>query len=233
MSHAKSVTQDEWIAARKDLLAEEKNFTKLRDSLAAKRRDLPWMLVDNDYQFHGSDGPESLADLFADRRQLLIYHFMFGPDWEEGCPSCSFLADHFDGANYHLPQRDISLVVLSRAPLERLQAYKKRMGWRFKWLSSLDSDFNFDYQVSFTAEQMAAENMTYNYRDTTFPSQEAPGISIFIRGDDGQVYHSYSCYARGLDLLIGAYNLMDLTPLGRGENDLPWSMAWVRRHDQY
>ncbi len=233
MEPHKTVTSEDWLAARKALLAKEKEFTRARDALSAERRQLPWVEVDKDYVFDGPDGRETLADLFDGRSQLIVYHFMFGPDWEEGCPSCSYLADHFDGAIVHLNHRDVSMVVISRAPLDKLQAYRKRMGWKFKWLSSLGNDFNRDYHVSFTAAEIEAGNAYYNYVDGRFPSEEAPGISVFYKNADGDVFHTYSAYARGLDILIGAYNLLDLVPKGRDENGLSFTMEWLRRHDQY
>ncbi|MEP7031291.1 MAG: thioredoxin family protein [Pseudolabrys sp.] len=225
------VSQDQWLAARKALLAKEKEFSKARDALSAHRRALPWVKVEKNYVFDGPDGKETLGDLFAGKSQLLIYHFMLGPGWKEGCPSCSYLADHFDGANIHLAQRDVSLVVVSRAPLAEIQAYQKRMGWKFKWLSSYGTDFNFDYGVSFTPEEKAGEG-TYNYVKGNIPSDELPGLSAFIK-DGSAVFHTYSSYARGLDILVGAYNFLDTAPKGRDEDALPWSMAWVRRHDEY
>jgi len=227
------VSREDWVAARKALLAKEKEFTRARDALSAARRNLPWVKVDKDYVFEGPDGQETLADLFAGRSQLIVYHFMFGPDWEEGCPSCSYLADHFDGAITHLNHRDVSMVVVSRAPLDKLEAYRKRMGWKFKWLSSLGSDFNHDYHVSFAEDEVAAGKVYYNYADGSFPSEEAPGISVFQKGANGDVFHTYSAYARGLDMLIGAYNLLDLVPKGRDEDGLAFTMEWLRRHDQY
>ncbi len=232
MKPHKIVSQEDWLAARKALLAREKEFTRARDALSAERRQLPWVRVGKDYVFDGPDGRETLADLFAGRGQLIVYHFMFGPDWEEGCPSCSYLADHFDGAIVHLNHRDVSMVVISRAPLDKLQAYRKRMGWTFKWLSSLGNDFNRDFHVSFTAAEMAAGKAYYNYADGGFPSEEAPGISVFYKDPDGAVFHTYSAYARGLDMLIGAYNLLDLVPKGRDEDGLSFTMEWLRRHDQ-
>jgi len=224
------VSQSEWLAARKALLAKEKEFSKARDRLSAARRELPWVKVEKNYVFEGPNGKETLADLFGGRSQLIVYHFMLGPGWQAGCPSCSFLADHFDGAAIHLAQRDVTLVVVSRAPLAEIEAYKKRMGWKFKWVSSYGSDFNFDFHVSFTPEQKASAE--YNYVNSGFPSEEAPGLSAFIK-DGGAVYHTYSTYARGLDILVGAYNFLDFVPKGRDETSLPWSMAWVRRHDEY
>jgi predicted dithiol-disulfide oxidoreductase (DUF899 family) len=224
-------SRDEWLAARKALLAKEKAFTKARDALSQERRRLPWLKVDKTYVFEGPGGKETLADLFAGCSQLLVYHFMFGPDWNEGCPSCSFWADNYNGAVVHLRHRDVTLVAISRAPLEKLESYRKRMGWSFKWLSSYGNDFNRDYQVSFTPEEQ--KTAIYNYEAGGFGSSEAPGVSVFSRGADGQVFHTYSCYARGLDMLNGAYHLLDLVPKGRGEQGLPFPMAWVRRHDQY
>ncbi len=230
MQHA-VVSQNEWLKARKALLAKEKEFTRQRDALSARRRDLPWVKIDKTYTFDGPQGRETLAALFGGRSQLLIYHFMLGPGWAQGCPSCSLLADHFDGAAIHLAQRDVTLVVVSRAPLAEIAAYQKRMGWRFKWVSSHGSDFNHDFHVSFTPEEMTGE-VEYNYARGKFPSEEAPGLSAFIK-NDGAVFHTYSAYARGLDILIGAYNFLDMTPKGRDEGALPWTMAWVRRHDEY
>jgi len=182
--------------------------------------------------FDGPKGKETLADLFDGCSQLIVYHFMFGPDWEEGCKSCSYVADHFNGANWHLPQRDVTLVAISRAPLSKLEAYKKRMGWRFKWLSSHGNDFNFDYHVSFTKEDDEKNKVYYNYRTGEFISGELPGLSVFYKNEDGDIFHTYSTYARGLDILMGTYNFLDLVPKGRDENpDSP--MDWVRRHDQY
>ena len=226
------VSQDQWLAARKALLAREKEFSKARDQLSAARRALPWVKVDKTYVFDGPAGKEALAELFNGKSQLLVYHFMLGPGWVQGCPSCSFLADHFDGAVAHLAQRDVTLVVVSRAPLAEIDAYKKRMGWRFKWVSSYGSDFNRDYHVSFSKDEMAGE-VEYNYAMGKFPSEEAPGISAFIKDEAGGVFHTYSSYARGLDILLGTYNFLDMAPKGRDEDALPWTMAWVRRHDEY
>jgi predicted dithiol-disulfide oxidoreductase (DUF899 family) len=226
------VSQDEWLAARKALLAKEKEFSKSRDALSAARRALPWVKVEKSYVFDGPAGKETLADLFGGKSQLLVYHFMLGPGWVQGCPSCSFLADHFDGAVAHLAQRDVTLVVVSRAPLVEIDAYKKRMGWRFKWVSSYSTDFNRDYHVSFSKDEVAGE-VEYNYAMGKFPSEEAPGISAFIRDEAGGVFHTYSSYARGLDILLGTYNFLDMAPKGRDEDNLPWTMAWVRRHDEY
>jgi predicted dithiol-disulfide oxidoreductase (DUF899 family) len=231
MQHA-TVSQNEWLKARKALLAKEKEFTHQRDALSAARRDLPWVKVEKNYVFDGPAGKETLTDLFDGRSQLIIYHFMLGPGWMQGCPSCSYLADHFDGANIHLVQRDVSLVVVSRAPLAEIAAYQKRMGWKFKWVSSSNNDFNFDFHVSFRPEDKSGGKVEYNYEITEFPSEEAPGLSAFIK-QDGAVFHTYSTYGRGLDILLGAYNFLDMAPKGRDEDALPWSMAWVRRHDEY
>ena len=233
MKSHKVVTSDEWLAARKEHLLKEKELTRLRDQLSQQRRELPWVKVDKEYLFDGPDGNESLADLFDGRSQLIIYHFMYGPDWDEGCPTCSFWADNFNGIDIHLNHRDINLIAVSRAKLDTLNAYKKRMGWSFKWVSSFGSDFNHDYQVSFTPDEMEQGEMLYNYDTTKFPSEEAPGISVFYKNEPGEVFHTYSCYARGLDMLNGAYHYMDLAPEGRDEEDLPYTMAWLHRRDQY
>jgi predicted dithiol-disulfide oxidoreductase (DUF899 family) len=227
------VSEAEWLVARKDLLTREKELTRLRDELSRHRRELPWVKVDKGYIFDGPDGRETLADLFDGRSQLIVYHFMFGPGWEEGCKSCSYLADHFDGANWHLPHRDVTFVVISRAPLSELEPYKKRMGWRFKWLSSHGNDFNFDYHVSATEQAKAKGKMFYNYRTDELMSDEMPGLSVFYKDENGDVFHTYSTYARGLDILVGVYNLLDLVPKGRDEDDLDFTMDWVRRHDEY
>ena len=227
------VSQEEWLAARRQHLSKEKEFTRLRDALSAERRELPWVKVEKEYLFDTPTGQETLADLFDGRSQLLVYHFMFGPGWEQGCPSCSFLSDHIDGANLHLPQRDVTLLAVSRAPLAQIEAFKERMGWRFKWVSSYGNDFNRDFHVSFTPEEMAQGKVYYNYAMTEFDSEEAPGLSAFYKDPGGAVLHTYSAYARGLDMLLGAYNYLDLAPKGRDEADLPWTMAWVRHHDRY
>ena len=229
----KIVTRQEWLEARKSLLAREKQLTRERDAVSAARRELPWVLVEDDYQFQTEAGPRSLAELFDGHRQLLVYHFMFDPAWDAGCKSCSFWADNYDGTTAHLSARDIKLTVVSRAPLAKLLAYRQRMGWSFDWVSSEASRFNYDYRVSFTPEELAAESLDYNYAQTRFPTSEAPGISVFITGDDGRVYHTYSCYARGIDMLNASYHHMDLTPLGRAEQGLGYSMSWLRRHDEY
>src|SRR6266571_9102592 len=233
IKHQKVLSEAEWLKARKKLLALEKEFTHQRDALSAERRNLPWVKVDKPYVFDGPKGKETLADLFDGRNQLIVYHFMFGPGWEQGCPSCSFLSDHIDGALVHLAHRDVTLLVISRAPLSQIEAFKKRMGWRFKWVSSYGNDFNFDYHVSFTKEQMAEGAVDYNFARREFPSEEAPGLSVFYKDERGEIFHTYSAYARGLDLLVGAYNYLDLAPKGRDEDALAFTMAWVRHHDRY
>jgi len=227
----KVVSSEQWLAARKSFLAKEKEFTRLRDELARERRELPWVKVEKGYTFDGPEGRETLSDLFAGRGQLVVNHFMFGPDWNEGCPSCSFWADTYNGNFVHLEHRDATFVVVSRAPLAKLEAYRKRMGWSFKWVSSLNTDFNRDYHVSFTPEEQ--KTAVYNYKPGNVGSSELPGVSVFAQAEDGQIFHTYSCYARGLDNLNGAYQLLDLLPKGRDEQGLPHPMAWVRRHDRY
>ncbi len=232
MKHA-VVSGDKWVAARKKLLAREKQFTRLRDKLSAERRKLPWEKVEKDYVFNGPSGKETLADLFDGRSQLVVYHFMLGPGWKQGCPSCSFLADHFDGAAVHLAQRDVTFVVVSRAPLKEIKAFQKRMGWQFKWVSSHGNDFNEDFHVSFPEEKSGNGKVLYNYKLQESMGEEMPGASVFYRDKKGGIFHTYSAYARGLDILVGAYNFLDLVPKGRDEDKLPWTMSWVRHHDRY
>ena len=227
------VDREAWLSAQQAHLKVEKELTRQRDAVSEARRALPWLEITGSAEFDGPDGTKSLAELFDGRRQLLMYHFMYGPDWEEGCPSCSYLADHFDGAIVHMNHRDVTLAAASRAPLENLEAYKTRMGWRFKWVSSLGDDFNFDYQASFEANDRAEGEVYYNYRNNAFPSSEAPGLSVFRKDENGTIFHTYSAYARGLDMLIGAYNFLDLVPKGRDEADLSFTMEWIRRHDRY
>ena len=226
------VTEQEWVAARKEFLAKEKALTEQRDALSAERRELPWVKVDKNYLFDTPAGKQSLADLFGSSNQLIIYHFMLGPGWEAGCPSCSYLADHFDGAQVHLKNRDVTMVAVARAPINEVEAFKKRMGWDFKFVSSYGSDFNRDFNVSFTEEELASGKAYYNYTNGGFPSAEAPGMSVFIKESDGSIYHSYSAFARGLDIMVGVYNLLDIVPKGRDESELAWPMAWVRHHDR-
>jgi predicted dithiol-disulfide oxidoreductase (DUF899 family) len=227
------VSREQWIDARKALLTREKEFTRQRDELSRQRRALPWEKVEKQYVFEGPKGRQPLADLFDGRRQLIVYHFMLGPGWAEGCKGCSFLADHFDGTVVHLAHRDVTLVAASRAPLSEIEAFKKRMGWGFPWFSSHGSDFNFDYQVSFSADTRANRKVYYNYDMREFPSDEAPGLSVFYKDDSGEIFHTYSSYGRGLDILLGVYNFLDLVPKGRDEEGLPSTMAWLRHHDRY
>ena len=234
VGNPKIVPPAEWLAARKELLKKEREFTHLRDELSRQRRELPWESVVKPYVFEGPEGKERLADLFGGRSQLIVYQFMFGPGWKEGCPSCSFVADGFDGIAVHLAQRDVTLAAVSRATLPEIEAFKKRMGWRFKWVSSYGSDFNADYQVSLEPGKKAGEKAYYNYEMTNFPSDERPGLSVFCKNDAGEIFHTYSTYARGLDILLGAYTMLDMTPKGRNEEGIkPHPMAWVRHHDRY
>ena len=227
------VSKDRWIAERKRLLDREKELTHLRDQIARERRALPWERIEKEYVFDTPAGRRSLAELFDGRRQLLVQHFMFGPGWEQGCPSCSFMADHSDGMTVHLAHRDVTLVAISRAPLAEIERFRRRMGWRFGWVSSHGSDFNYDFGVSFTPQQQAAGVVDYNYRTQPFPTEEAPGISVFRKDDAGRVFHTYSTYGRGVEVMMGTYGLLDLTPEGRAENDVPYKMEWVRHHDRY
>jgi predicted dithiol-disulfide oxidoreductase (DUF899 family) len=240
MTPHKVVRHDEWLAARKKHLAKEKEFTQLRDQLSRERRNLPWELVEKPYTFEGEGGTRTLDDLFEGRSQLVIYHAMFSPDtagpqtpWtrDAACFVCSFWMDNFNGITVHLHHRDITMAAVSRAPYPTLAAYKQRMGWSFPWWSSLGSDFNFDYRVSFTDADLKAEKVDYNYRLNPWGITEAPGISVFLR-DGGQIYHTYSTYSRGLDMLNVAYHYMDLVPKGRDEDD-GGAGVWVRRHDEY
>jgi predicted dithiol-disulfide oxidoreductase (DUF899 family) len=232
--HPRVVSHKEWIAARKDFLAKEKEFTRQRDELSCQRRELPWEKVEKNYVFEGPNGKMTLADLFDGRSQLIVYHFMLGPGWEAGCPSCSYLADHFDGAKLHLANRDVTLVVISHAPMAEIAAFQKRMGWNFLWVSSFGTDFNFDYGVSFTPEQLSQEKFSYNYGTTDNRNDELPGLSVFAKSASGELFHTYSAYARGLDILVGVYNFLDMTPKGRDEDAMTThSMAWVRHHDRY
>jgi predicted dithiol-disulfide oxidoreductase (DUF899 family) len=229
----KVVAQTEWITARKELLRKEKELTHLRDEISRQRRALPWEKVEKNYVFDGARAKESLSDLFDGRSQLIVYHFMFGPGWKEGCPSCSFLADSFDGAAVHLSHRDVTFLAISRATLPEIEAFKKRMGWQFKWVSSLGNEFNHDYHVSFTKEEQAKGKVYYNYDMMEFPSEEAPGASVFYKNEAGEIFHTYSSFGRGLDAMITTYNWLDLAPKGRDEDGLAFTMAWVRHHDKY
>lgn len=237
----KVVSRQEWRKARKELLAKEKKLTHDRDAVAAARRALPWVKIEKDYVFDSPTGKRTLQDLFDGRSQLILYHFMFGPDWQEGCPSCSFLMDHTDPTLVHLAQRDVSFAAVSRAPISKIAAFKKRMGWRFNWVSSFGTDFNYDFHASFTPQQKAKGKVEYNFDLMEFPSDEAPGISVFYRvtdpemkdGEAGKIFHTYSSYARGTETGVSTYSYLDLVPKGRDENHLPFTMAWVRHHDRY
>ena len=229
----KIVSRAEWLRARKEYLIKEKEFTRQRDELSRQRRELPWEKVEKQYLFDTTTGKQTLAGLFEKRSQLIVYHFMLGPGWKEGCPSCSLIADHFDGFAVHLANRDVTLAAISRAPLPEIDAFKKRMGWRFKWASSFGSDFNHDYRVSFTKDDISNGKVPYNYSERDFPSEEAPGASVFAKDSAGDVYHTYSTYGRGLDILMGVYNFLDLVPKGRGEEGYAHPMSWVRHHDRY
>jgi predicted dithiol-disulfide oxidoreductase (DUF899 family) len=224
------VSQAEWIAARKELLAKEKTLTRQRDALVEERQRLPWVKVEKDYVFDTGAGKKALPQLFGAKSQLVIYHFMFGPDWEQGCPSCSLLADHFDNLGAHLAERDVRFLIASRAPLDKIDAFKKRMGWKFPWASSYSSDFNFDYEVSVKKEDASKESI-YNYALTKFPSEERPGMSIFYKNADGEVFHTFSVYGRGLEDFMGIYAILDRVPKGRDEGTK--GMSWVRHHDRY
>lgn len=226
------VSRQQWLAARKAHLVKEKEFTRLRDQLSHEARQLPWVKLDKSYVFDSQTGSATLADLFDGRSQLLVYHFMFAPEWSQGCKSCSLLADHFDPLVIHMNHRDVSMAVVSRAPIDKLQAFRQRMGWSFDWVSSFRNDFNQDFGVSFTDEQTRSGLPIYNYDGTPFPFKEAPGLSVFHRDAAGDIYHTYSTYSRGLDIYLGVYNFLDITPKGRDEEHAP-GMAWVRHHDRY
>jgi predicted dithiol-disulfide oxidoreductase (DUF899 family) len=225
------VSETEWLKAREALLAEERAFTHARDALVAKRMALPWVKVEKHYTFETPQGERTLAELFGPRSQLLTYHFMLGPDWEEGCPGCSFISDHIDGMLVHLEHHDVTYVAVSRAPLAKIEAFKQRMGWHFPWVSSFGSDFNFDYRVSFTEADKARGKAIYNYAEQDYMSDELPGISAFYRDENGNVYHTYSAYARGVEMALGTYAMLEFTPKGRNEKQ---NMGeWMRHHDRY
>jgi predicted dithiol-disulfide oxidoreductase (DUF899 family) len=225
------VSHEQWLEERLAFLKKEKEFTRLRDELSRQRRELPWEKVTQPYAFDAPRGRVTLADLFEDRTQLVVYHLMFSPSWDEACPSCSFWADNFNGIDVHLAHRDITFLAISRAPLPKLEAYRKRMGWTFKWVSSGPSDFNYDFGVSFDPESVKLRTASYNYGTSVGLQEEMPGISVFAKDARGEVYHTYSTYSRGIDLMNGAYNYMDLTPKGRDEGER--IMSWLRRHDRY
>ena len=229
----KVVSSDEWIEARKQLLIKEKEFTRLRDQLSQQRRDLPWEAVNKEYVFEGAIGKQTLPELFDGRSQLVVYHFMFDPSWDAGCPHCSFWADNFNGITVHLNQRDVTMIAVSRAPYSKLAAYEKRMGWNFKWVSSHDTDFNFDYHVSFTPEELSRKEAVHNFTKQAPPGSETVGVSVFYKGESGKVFHTYSTYSRGVDMVNGAYHYLDLVPKGRDEAGQRNPQFWVRRHDEY
>ena len=232
MTHA-IVSQDQWLEARRDLLAAEKDLSRRSDQVAHLRRQLPWVRVAQDYVFEGPDGHQKLAELFDGRRQLLVQHFMLAPGWEEGCKSCSYMADHTDGMIPHLAQRDTTFVAISRAPYAEIVRFKRRMGWKFKWLSSNGSSFNYDFRVSFTPDEAAKGSQGYNYGTSPYGQEELPGVSVFFKDDNGDVFHTYSTYGRGVDVMMGTYRMLDLTPKGRDETGEATRMGWVRHHDRY
>ncbi len=232
-AHPAIVSPAQWLAARRELLREEKEFTRLADRLAARRRELPWTKVEKNYTFESPAGRVTLADLFGDRSQLLVQHFMLGPGWEEGCKSCSFMLDHFNPTVPHLAARDVAFAAISHAPLAEILPFKARMGWEVNWVSAYDSDFNFDFHVSFTEKEMAAGKVNYNYAVQEFPHEEAPGISVFARDSAGGIYHTYSTYGRGVEVVMTTYDLLDLVPKGRDEDADEYGMQWLRHHDRY
>ncbi|WP_027133304.1 DUF899 domain-containing protein [Geminicoccus roseus] len=225
------VSREEWLQARIAHLHKEKEFTRARDALAAERRALPWVRVDKPYVFEGPDGKRSLADLFGRHRQLVVQHFMFGPDWEQGCVGCSFMADHVEGPFRHLDHHDVAFAAISRTEVAKIEAFRTRMGWKFPWLSSLHSDFNFDFDVSFTEDDRERGDVFYNYRPQPFESEELPGLSVFVKDEAGQVFHTYSTFARGVEPVMAVYGFLDMTPFGRNEEG--GLGDWVRHHDRY
>jgi predicted dithiol-disulfide oxidoreductase (DUF899 family) len=227
------VSREEWLLARKTLLVREKELTRLRDRIAGERRALPWVRIEKGYVFDAPEGRRTLAELFDGRRQLLVQHFMFGPGWREGCPSCSYMADHIDGMNVHLAQRDVTLVAVSRASLAEIEGFRARMGWQFRWVSSQGSDFNRDFGVSFTPEEVATGEVDYNYGLWRHAHEELPGLSAFFRNAADEVFHTYSTYGRGVEAMMGTYAMLDLMPKGRGEMEVDHQMEWVRHHDRY
>jgi predicted dithiol-disulfide oxidoreductase (DUF899 family) len=234
MTDHQIVSREEWIAARRRLMAREKEIMKLQDEVNRERRELPWVRIDKDYSFTTAQGAKTLAQLFDGRSQLIVYHFMFGPGWTAGCPGCSFFADHVDGPNLHLAHHDVTVVAVSRATIDEIEDYKRRMGWQFPWVSSNGSDFNYDFQVSFTKEELAKGKVYYNYGMIASTSEEQHGTSVFLKDATGAVYHTYSSYARGDERGLGAYAFLDVTPKGRNENGPNHNlMDWVRRHDEY
>lgn len=233
MENHKVVSKEEWVTARKEHLKKEKEFTRQRDELRKESRALPWLKIEKNYKFEYVNGKVTLSDLFDGKSQLIIYHFMLGPEWEEGCSGCSFLADSYNGAEIHLKHRDVSFVTVSRAPLKKINEYKKRMGWNITWLSSFGSEFNFDFNVSFTEEEKKEGKVYYNYDMNDYFSDEGPGISVFYKNNNGEIFHTYSTYQRGLDQFIVPYHLLDIVPKGRDEEGLNFGMEWLRHHDKY
>jgi predicted dithiol-disulfide oxidoreductase (DUF899 family) len=233
MEKHRVVSSTDWIEARKELLIKEKEFTRLRDQISQQRRDLPWEAVEKNYVFEGRNGRQTLAELFDGRSQLVVYHFMFDPSWDQGCLHCSFWADNFERNIIHLNHRDVTMIAISHAPFSKLDAYQKQMGWTFKWLSSYDSDFNYDYYVSFKPEEVAKGEINHNYRQRKASLSEVAGISVFFRDPSGKIFHTYSCYERGLDMMNAAYHYLDLVPKGRDEAGQANPQFWVRRHSEY
>ena len=229
-SKHKVVSKEEWLTARENFLRREKAFTHERAALSAERRELPWLKIDKDYVFKSETGDVRLSELFDGKSQLIIYHFMFAPEWTQGCMGCSFMADHFNPSVQHIKHRDVAMAAVSRAPVDKLLAFRKRMGWNFQWVSSQDNDFNRDFNVSFTEAENKSGLKLYNYGSEAFPISDAPGMSAFVRDESGDIYLTYSTYARGLDIFLTAYHLLDITAKGRGENE---DMNWVRHHDRY
>jgi predicted dithiol-disulfide oxidoreductase (DUF899 family) len=227
------VSPEKWLAARRELLREEKEFTRLRDKINARRREQPWAKIEKPYTFASPRGQVSLADLFGSHSQLIVQHFMFGTGWEEGCKSCSFMLDHFNTAALHLHARDIAFAAVSHAPLTESLPFKERMGWNVNWVSSHGTDFNYDFFVSFTPEEMARGKVYYNYEKQELPFEEAPGISVFARDAAGAIYHTYSTYGRGVEIVMGTYRLIDMVPKGRDEENDEYGMQWLRHHDRY
>ncbi len=226
-------SRDDWLTRRHALLAREKALTHLHDEIARERRALPWVRLAKTYVFDTPDGPRALADLFDGRRQLMVQHFMLAPGWEQGCKSCSFMTDHLGGAQVHLAHRDVTVLLVSRAPLAEIERFRKRMGWELAWVSARDNDFNFDFHVSFAPESRVDGEVVYNYGKVAFPQEEAPGISFFYKDAAGDVFHTYSTFGRGVEVMMGTYHLLDLAPQGRGEDADAHGMQWVRHHDRY
>lgn len=234
MTTHSTVSRDRWIEARLDLLAAEKELTRRADQVARLRRQLPWVKIDKRYVFDGPGGQVALPDLFDGRDQLIVQHFMLGPGWEQGCPSCSYMADHTDGMTVHLAHRDVTFVAISRATVAEIERFRRRMGWRFRWVSSYGTDFNYDFGVSFRPEEVATGQIHYNYGNRALVGEERPGVSVFYKDEAGAVFHTYSTYGRGVEVMMGAYRMLDLTPNGRGErDDTVYKMEWVRHHDRY